>query len=190
MKVRSMGGAKWLLSRLFIPLAAVGRDRRPAVRMGDALNIVSRVLLVLPLEEQTRQHVLRQVFQFKAGFPHWSLDLLFLGGETPPGGEGFKGIGVVAVGREAVSVLGTPRMMLVGTLRERSYDLAIDLSMDRHPYVPYLLSRIKVPLLMGVDGPGRVRQRLYNLFFRLKDPDDVMNRLVETIAPICRTGAV
>ncbi len=185
-----MGGARWFLSRLIVPLAALGRDRRPAVRMGDALNVVEKALLVVPLEERRRLHVLRQVFQFKAGFPQWDLELLFLGGEKLPGEGGFKGIGVLTVGRESVSAFGTPRKALVEMLRERSYDLAIDLSLDTHPFVPYLLNRIGVPLRMGVDGPGRIRQRLYNLLFRLKDPDDVMNRLVETIAPICQTDAV
>jgi len=187
-QLRPMGGIRWFLSRLIIPLAALGRDRRPAVRMGDALNVVNRVLIVLPLDERRRQHILRQVFHFKAGFPQWSLELLFLGGETPPGEGGFKGIGVLAAGRESVSLLGTPRKALVERLRGHSYDLAIDLSLTRHPFVPYLLNRIGVPLRLGVDDTGRLRQRLYNLFIRLKDPDDVMNRLVETIAPICQTG--
>jgi hypothetical protein len=158
--------------------------------MGDALNVVNRVLLVLPLEEQRRQHVLRQVFQFKAGFPSWKLDLLFIGGEPPPGGDSFKGIGVLVVGMEDVGPLGIPRRSLVERLRGQEYDLAIDLSLDVHPFVPYLLSQSAVPLRMGVDGPGKMRQRLYNLMFRLKNPDEIMDRLVETIAPICQAGAV
>ncbi len=185
-----MGGTKWVLSRMLVPLAVFGRDKRKVVRMGDALNVVNRVLLVLPLDEQQRQHVLRQVFQFKAGFPGWKLELLFLGGEPPPGGDSFKGIGVLAAGMEEVSPLGTPRRSLVERLRGQEYDLAIDLSLDTHPFVPYLLNRSEVPLRMGVDGSGRTRQRLYNLMFRLKNPDEIMDRLVETIAPICQAGAV
>jgi hypothetical protein len=185
-----MGGTKWVLSRMLVPLAVFGRDKRKVVRMGDALNVVNRVLLVLPLDEQQRQHVLRQVFQFKAGFPGWKLELLFLGGEPPPGGDSFKGIGVLTAGMEEVSPLGTPRRSLIERLRGQEYDLAIDLSLDTHPFVPYLLNRSEVPLRMGVDGSGRMRQRLYNLMFRLKNPDEIMDRLVETIAPICQAGAV
>jgi hypothetical protein len=184
-----MSGTRWLLSRVTVPLATLGRDRRPSVRMGEKLTVVDHALLVLPFSESRRQHVLRQVFEFKAGFPRWRLDLLLIGGEPPPGGpDGFKGIGLITAGSEAVTALGLPSRQLVEELRERSFDLAIDLSMDGHPFVPLLLHRAGIPLKMGVDGPGRLRHRLYNLFFRLKDPDEVMSRLVDTLAPICMPG--
>ena len=188
---QTMGGPRWLLSRMIVPLASLGRDRRPSVRMGEQLTVVDRVLLVLPLDEERRRHVLRQVFEFKAGFPRWKLQLLFVGGEPPPEGpDGFKGIGVITVSPDALSPLGLPGRGLVEELRNRAFDLAIDLSMDEHPFVPYLLNRAGVPLRMGVDGSGRLRHRLYNLFFRLKDPDEIMGRLVDTLAPICQPGTV
>jgi len=185
-----MQGVRWFLSRSTVPVAAVGRDRRPVVRMGDALNVVERVLLVLPLDEGERQRVLPQLFQFKSDFPQWSLDLLFLGGSVPAAEEGFKGIGIVRATIEDVSSLGFPRKDLVGRLRERSYDLAIDLSMDLHPFVPYLLARSRIPLRMGINEVGRIRGRSYNLMVRLKETDDVMKGLSDTLAPICKAGAV
>ncbi len=185
-----MRGVKWILSKLLVPVAAVGRDRRQVVRMGDALNVVERVLLVLPLHEEDRQRVLPQLFQFKTDFPQWRLDLLFLGGSVPTTEDGFKGIGIVRATIKDVSPLGLPRKDLVNRLRERSYDLAIDLSMDYHPFVPYLLGRCQVPLRMGVNDAGRVRSRSYNLTVRLKETDDVMKGLADTLAPICKAGTV
>lgn len=185
-----MQGVKWLLSKLVIPIAVVGRDRRPVVRMGDALNVVERVLLVLPLHEEERQRVLPQLFQFKSDFPQWTLDLLFMGGSVPTTESGFKGIGIVRATVEDVSPLGLPRRDLVGQLRERAYDLAIDLSMDSHPFVPYLLGRSRVPLRMGVNDTGRMRGRSYNLMIRLKEKDEVMKGLADTLAPICKAGTV
>jgi hypothetical protein len=130
-----MQGVKWLLSKLVIPIAVVGRDRRPVVRMGDALNVVERVLLVLPLHEEERQRVLPQLFQFKSDFPQWTLDLLFLGGSVPTTENG-------------------------------------------------------VPLRMGVNDTGRMRGRSYNLMIRLKEKDEVMKGLADTLAPICKAGTV
>ena len=73
-------------------------------------------------------------------------------------------------------------------LREGDYDLAIDLSMSTHPFVPYLLERTRVPLRMGVNDAVRLRGRFNNLNVRLKDSEDVMTRLADTLAPICRAG--
>ncbi len=69
-----MKGTRWTLSRFFVILASLRRDRRQAVRMGDALHVVERVLLVLPLDEGDRQNVLPQIFSFKSEFPQWELD--------------------------------------------------------------------------------------------------------------------
>ncbi|MFO7768607.1 MAG: hypothetical protein R6W82_06605 [bacterium] len=182
-----MGGFKWFLARLFLPLTILGRDRRDLLSMGDALVGVERVLLVLPLEEDTRRAVLPQVFAFDAAFPRWQIDLLFLGGEVPGGeGEGFRNMGVQEVSMEDVGTLGAPRKDLVGRLKESGYGLVIDLSMDEHPFVPYLLNRSGIPLRMGVNGAGRLRSRFYNLMVRLQGEDDVMGRLASTLGPICR----
>ncbi len=183
-----MQGMKWTLSKIFVAIASLRRDKRPAVRMGDALNVVGKVLLVLPLDEDDRQRVLPQVFGFKAGFPNWKLDLLFLGGSVPTTEDEFKGIGIVRIGMEDLSPLGLPGRELLGRLRDRQYDLAIDLSMSLHPLVPYLLERTRVPLRMGVNDSGRLRGRFNNLNIRLKDSEDVMTRLADTLAPICRAG--
>jgi len=185
-----MKGVKWLLSKLMIPVAALGRDRRSAVRMGDALNVVKHVLLVLPLNENERQQMLPQLFQFKSEFPQWNLDLLFIGGSVPTEEEEFKGIGIVRVSIEDVTSFGLPRKSLVNGLKERSYDLVIDLSLDSHPFVPYLLRRSQVPLRMGVNESGRMRSRSYNLTVRLKGQNDVLKGLAGTLAPICKTGTV
>jgi hypothetical protein len=181
-----MKGTRWTLSRFFVLLATLRRDRRPALSMGDALHVVERVLLVLPLDDDERQKVLPQVFSFKSDFPQWNLDLLFLGGETPVAEDGFKGIGIVRADIEDISPLGLPGRDLLNRLRDHEYDMAIDLSMDTHPFVPYLLDRSQVPLKMGVNEAGRMRRRLYNLAIRLKDSGDVMHRLADTLAPICR----
>lgn len=183
-----MTGTKWALSRFFVLLSTLRRDRRPALRMGDALHVVERVLLVLPLDEEERQVVLPQIFAFKSDFPQWDLDLLFLGGSVPVAEDEFKGIGIVRAGIDDISPFGLPGRELIGRLRDHDYDMAIDLSMDTHPFVPYLLDRSQVPLKMGVNEAGRMRRRLYNLTIRLKDSGDVMNRLADTLAPICRTG--
>ncbi|MFC1500400.1 hypothetical protein ACFL6T_05235 [Candidatus Zixiibacteriota bacterium] len=183
-----MKGTRWALSRFFVLLATLRRDKRPAVRMGDALHVVERVLLVLPLDETERQKVLPQIFAFKSDFPQWNLDLLFLGGEAPVTEDAFKGIGIVRASVEDITPLGLPGRDLLSRLRDHNYDMAIDLSMDIHPFVPYLLDRSQVPLKMGVNEAGRMRRRLYNLAIRLNDSGDVMNRLADTLAPICRTG--
>jgi hypothetical protein len=185
-----MQGVKWQLSKFMIPVAALGRDRRPAVRMGDALNVVEQVLLVLPLDESERQLMLPQLFQFKSDFPQWNLDLLFIGGSVPTEEEGFKGIGIVRTSIEDVSSFGLPRRDLINSLRERSYDLVIDLSLDSHPFVPYLLWRSQIPLRMGVNESGRMRSRTYNLTVRLKGQDEVLRGLAGTLAPICKAGTV
>ena len=52
--------------------------------------------------------------------------------------------------------------------------------------MPYLLNRCQIPLKMGVNEAGRMRRRIYNLAIRLKESGDVMNRLADTLAPICR----
>jgi hypothetical protein len=185
-----MQGMKWLLSKLMIPLAALGRDRRPVVRMGDALNVVKQVLLVLPLDENERQLMLPQLFQFKSDFPHWNLDLLFIEGSVPTEEEEFKGIGIVRISVDDISSFGLPRKDLINGLKERSYDLVIDLSLDSHPFVPYLLWRSQVPLRMGVNESGRMRSRSYNLTVRLKGQDEVLRGLAGTLAPICKAGTV
>ncbi len=184
-----MGGFKWFLSRLFLPITTLGRDRRDLLSMGDALVGVERVLLVLPVDEGPRRSMLPHVFAFDAAFPRWEIDLLFLGGEVPGGqgrSEGFKGMGVQRADTEDVGPLGFPRRELVERLKEPGYGLVIDLSMDDHPFVPYLLNRSRIPLRMGVNGSGRLRSRYYNLLVRLGGEDDVMGRLAATLGPICR----
>ncbi len=181
-----MKGTRWTLSRFFVILTSLRRDRRQALRMGDALHVVERVLLVLPIDEDERQKVLPQIFSFKSEFPQWGLDLLFMGGSVPVEEDGFKGIGIVRVEIEDMSPLGLPGRDLLNRLRDQEYDMAIDLSMDMHPFVPYLLDRCQVPLKMGVNEAGRLRRRIYNLAIRLKESGDVMNRLADTLAPICR----
>lgn len=186
-----MGGFKWFLSRLILPLTTLGRDRRDLLRMGDALVEVERVLLVLPLREEPRRAVLPHVFGFDAAFPRWEIDLLFLDGEEPGDGEDdFKSMGVQRVGMEDVGALGLPRRTLVQRLIEPGYGLVIDLSLDDHPFVPYLLNRCGIPLRMGVNGSGRLRSRLYNLMVRLQGEDDIMDRLASTLGPICRPDPV
>jgi|GEM_PF-1627210 len=186
-----MKGFKWTLSRILLPLAVLGRDRRTVLNMGDALGVVARVLLVLPLEPQRRQQVLTRIFGFKAAFPRWDLDLLLVGGESPvPEGEGFKGMGVIVVGPDDLNPFGLPRRALIHRLRGGSYDLAIDLSFDQHPFVPWLLTRAAIDLRMGVDGSGRMGGRLHNLLLRVHNPDEVMDRLVDTLAPIIEAGTV
>ncbi len=185
-----MQGMKWNFSRIFLALASLRRDRRPVVRMGDALGDVARVLLVLPLDSDARQRLLPQIFGFKAQFPDWTLDLLFLGGDVPVTGDAFKGIGIVRGSIEDLSAFGLPRRDLVDRLRTPAYDLAIDLSMTAHPFVPWLLERARVPLRMGVNDTGRMSGRLYNLMVRTREQDDVMTRLADTLGPICKAGAV
>jgi hypothetical protein len=158
--------------------------------MGDALCDVVRVLLVLPLDEDARQRLLPQIFGFKAEFPDWKLDLLFLGGEAPVAADQFKGIGIVRIGTEDLNAFGRPRRDLLNRLRGKEYDLAIDLGMTSHPFVPWLLERTRVPLRMGVNDTSRASDRLYNLMVRTREPDHVMTRLADTLGPICKTGAV
>ncbi len=185
-----MQGWKWTLSRISLALGFLRRDRRPIVSMGDALNDVVRVVLVLPLEADARQRLLPQIFGFKAEFPDWKLDLLFLGGEAPVSADQFKGIGILRVGLEDITLFGRPRRDLLNRLRAQEYDLAIDLGMTSHPFVPWLLERTHVPLRMGVNDTSRASDRLYNLVVRTREPDRVMTRLADTLAPICKAGAV
>lgn len=185
-----MNGLKWMLSRFVVTAASRRRDRREVLSMSDALSVVGKVLVVLPLDAEKRQRVLLQIFQFKADFSQWSLDLLFLGGSVPIAEDQFKGIGVIRAGIKDLNLMGLPRRHLVGRLRDSSYDLAIDLSMDSHPFIPYLLERSEIELKMGINDLGKIRNRLYNMTVRLKDADDVMRRLTITLTPICRVENV
>jgi hypothetical protein len=185
-----MKGWKWTLARILLPLAAFGRDRRRALNMGEELGVVGRVLLVLPFDPVRRQQVLTQIFRFRAAFPRWALDLLVVGGPSPlPDGEQVKGMNVTVITPDDLDPFGLPRRTLLHRLREHAYHLAIDLSLDRHPFVPWLLLRSGIGLRLGVDGAGWMGGRLHNLFIRLKNPDEVMDRLVETLAPIVESGA-
>jgi len=182
-----MGGFKWFLGRMLIPVAALGRDRRPMTRMADTLSVVERVLLVLPLDADARLAVLPHLFAFKAEFPSWQFDLLVLGGEAPTAGDAFKGIGVVRGMRGDMGALGLPSRDLVSRLKERAYGLVIDLSLDGHPFTPYLLGRAGIPLRMGINSTGRLRNRIYNMVVRLEGNDALLKRLAQTLVPICRT---
>jgi hypothetical protein len=185
-----MKGWKWSLARILIPLVAFGRERRRALSMGEELGVVGRVLLVLPFDPVRRQQVLTQVFRFRAAFTRWTLDLLVVGGPSPlPEGESAKGMSVVVVTPDDLGPFGLPRRAILQRLRAGAYHLAIDLSMDRHPFVPWLLHCSGIGLRLGVDGAGRMGGRLHNLFIRLKNPEEVMDRLVETLAPIVEAGA-
>ena len=183
---KPIAGGRWLLSRLIAPLALAGRDRREGLRMADTMREVSRVLVILPLESSARQQLLPQFFAFKGNFPDWVFDLFFLGGEVPPSQGALREVGIIQAGLDDISLLGLPRRSLVARLKESGYQLVIDLSMDAHPFVPYLVCRMGAPLRMGVNGFGGLHSRRYNLLIRLPGDQDLLARLAATLAPICK----